>query len=83
MFFFYSNGFQCPATYNPADFIIGVLATTDNIAESDRVANRLCDAYAVSKIPEYRKLQANIDESSDECIVSKNENPFKFFNVKS
>lgn len=63
---FVSNGFKCPATYNPADFIIGTLATTGHTNESHKLAHRICDAYAARQIPETRKLQSISEESLDD-----------------
>lgn len=58
-----SNGFQCPLTFNPADFIIGTLASSGRMSDSHRLAHRICDAYAVSQIPEMRRLQSISEES--------------------
>lgn len=64
--FIFSNGFQCPSTYNPADFIIGTLATVGHMCDPHELAHRICDAYAVSQIPETRKLQSISEESLDD-----------------
>lgn len=52
--FFASHGFRCPSTFNPADYFISLLATKTPPSDDDQLANRLCDAYAISKIPEIR-----------------------------
>lgn len=49
----FSNGYHCPSTYNPADFLIGVLAKTDKAkktgASIESVAHKLCDAFDASR----------------------------------
>lgn len=60
--FFHKNGYDCPAEYNPADFMIGVLATAPGFERaSHRAANRLCDLYAVSEGAQQRDLLINLE----------------------
>lgn len=51
IFFGTRNGFHCPKTYNPADFIIGILSrTTTNDKDSNKsTAAQLCDAFEASR----------------------------------
>lgn len=47
--FFSKYGYECPQTYNPADFFIRTLAMTlDAEDECRKVLKRLCDEFAVS-----------------------------------
>lgn len=47
---FYSsrNGYCCPPSYNPADFLIGVLANTKVDKDNRSATGELCDAYEAS-----------------------------------
>lgn len=64
----FSNGFQCPSTYNPADYIIGTLATTGHMNDPHKFSDRICDAYAASQILETKKLQSVSKESLDDDV---------------
>lgn len=53
--FFSRNGFHCPKTYNPADFIIGILSrttmtttTTTSDMDGNSIASQLCNAFEAS-----------------------------------
>lgn len=45
--FTFRNGYHCPATYNPADFLIGTLSKNNN--DGDSIAQQLCDAFEVCR----------------------------------
>lgn len=65
-----SNGYHCPPAYNPADFLIGVLANAPGYEKaSQRAAHRLCDLFAVSEAAQRRDMLVNLEmhmgESSD------------------
>lgn len=60
--FFQKYGYECPKDYNPADFMIGVLAATPgNERASLRAANRMCDLFAVSDAAQQRDLLINLE----------------------
>lgn len=44
----FRNGYHCPKTFNPADFLIGVLSKSEPEKKPDSVAHRLCDAFEAS-----------------------------------
>ncbi|PSN52318.1 Protein scarlet [Blattella germanica] len=47
--FFSRHGYECPKTYNPADFFIQTLAMTPGAEDASRQAvKKLCDEFAVS-----------------------------------
>ncbi|KAJ9597850.1 hypothetical protein L9F63_011292, partial [Diploptera punctata] len=47
--FFKSHGYECPKTFNPADFFVQTLAMTPGAEEASRQAvKKLCDEFAVS-----------------------------------
>ncbi|XP_055300850.1 protein scarlet [Sitodiplosis mosellana] len=71
--FFSLNGYQCPAAFNPADFLIGVLSKTEPGQEPNNIAHQLCDAFEAS-----RKDQVNerpngfvIDEDNKQYEIQK------------
>ena len=41
-------GYQCPSSYNPADFFIKTLAATSGDENSKQSVKRICDQFAVS-----------------------------------
>jgi len=46
----YSQGFECPCNYNPADFLVATLAIAPSDADgSGRVAQKICDAFLTSE----------------------------------
>ncbi|GAB0088669.1 protein scarlet [Sergentomyia squamirostris] len=60
--FFAHHGYPCPAEYNPADFMIGLLATYPGDENSSRrMAHRLCDLFAVSPMAEERDVLVNLE----------------------
>jgi hypothetical protein len=61
--FFAENGYKCPITYNPADYLIGVLSTEYCQSErsAHRVSSRICDLYAVSESAQQRDLLVNLE----------------------
>ncbi|XP_053681608.1 protein scarlet [Sabethes cyaneus] len=68
--FFEQHGYGCPSNYNPAEFLIGVLATAPGYEKaSQRSAQRLCDLFAVSEAAGQRdvliNLEMHIAESAD------------------
>lgn len=68
--FFENNGYQCPESYNPADFLIGVLATDPGYERAcQRSAQHLCDLFAVSSAAKERDMLVNLEihiaETSD------------------
>lgn len=77
--FLFRNGYHCPKAYNPADFLIGVLAKTNDDRTSHAVATKLCDAYdAQCK----NQLSGNVPDF-DEIDESKFEiqKPFWLFTI--
>uniref|UniRef100_A0A0A1WMB2 Protein scarlet n=1 Tax=Zeugodacus cucurbitae TaxID=28588 RepID=A0A0A1WMB2_ZEUCU len=60
--FFAENGYHCPEAYNPADFLIGVLATDPGYEQaSQRSAQHLCDMFAVSGAAKQRDMLVNLE----------------------
>ncbi|XP_067645713.1 protein scarlet [Eurosta solidaginis] len=60
--FFAANGYHCPEAYNPADFLIGVLATDPGYEQaSQRSAQYLCDMFAVSNAAKQRDMLVNLE----------------------
>ncbi|XP_046816693.1 protein scarlet isoform X2 [Vespa crabro] len=48
--FFASQGYECPQTYNPADFLVATLAIVPRDESSSRItAQRICDAFLTSE----------------------------------
>lgn len=56
---FYRNGYHCPITYNPADFIIGILSRTTRDKDGISTANQLCDAFEATRPDEPMKISIN------------------------
>lgn len=46
---FLRNGHHCPLTFNPADFIIGILSRTTSEKGGNSTASQLCDAFQASR----------------------------------
>lgn len=62
MHFFKKNGYVCPLNYNPADFLIGVLAPAPGCERASlKTANRLCDLFAVSDAAQQRDMLINLE----------------------
>jgi len=60
--FFADHGYYCPEAYNPADFLIGVLATDPGYEQaSQRSAQHLCDQFAVSSAAKQRDMLVNLE----------------------
>ncbi|XP_073843965.1 ATP-binding cassette transporter scarlet isoform X2 [Musca autumnalis] len=60
--FFAENGYPCPEAYNPADFLIGVLATDPGYEQaSQRSAQYMCDLFAVSSAAKQRDMSVNLE----------------------
>uniref|UniRef100_A0A336L180 CSON003410 protein n=1 Tax=Culicoides sonorensis TaxID=179676 RepID=A0A336L180_CULSO len=60
--FFSQQGYTCPKTYNPADFLIGVLAPAPGCEKASlRIANRICDLFAVSEAAQQRDMLINLE----------------------
>ncbi|XP_058980481.1 protein scarlet [Musca domestica] len=60
--FFAQNGYSCPEAYNPADFLIGVLATDPGYEQaSQRSAQYMCDLFAVSSAAKQRDMLVNLE----------------------
>lgn len=61
--FFRDHGYQCPMNYNPAEYLIDVLSTETGACErtSQRVAERICDLFAVSEASQQRDLLVNLE----------------------
>ncbi|XP_061392252.1 protein scarlet-like, partial [Musca vetustissima] len=60
--FFAENGYTCPEAYNPADFLIGVLATDPGYEQaSQRSAQYMCDLFAVSSAAKQRDMLVNLE----------------------
>jgi ABC-type multidrug transport system ATPase subunit len=62
MAFFEDLGYFCPENYNPADYLIGVLAIEGGHERaSQRVAQRICDNFAVSLQFQQTDLVVNLE----------------------
>ncbi|XP_058444348.1 protein scarlet [Malaya genurostris] len=60
--FFEQQGYSCPSNYNPAEFLIGVLATAPGYEKaSQRSAHRMCDLFAVSEAAGQRDVLINLE----------------------
>uniref|UniRef100_A0A1A9W3A0 ABC transporter domain-containing protein n=1 Tax=Glossina brevipalpis TaxID=37001 RepID=A0A1A9W3A0_9MUSC len=60
--FFAANGYRCPDAYNPADYLIGILATDPGYEQaSQRSAQYLCDLFAVSSAAKQRDMLVNLE----------------------
>lgn len=60
--FFAQNGYRCPEAYNPADYLIGVLASDPGYEQaSKRCAQYLCDLFAVSSAAKQRDMLVNLE----------------------
>lgn len=60
--FFSQQGYSCPKNYNPADFLIGVLAPAPGCEKASlRAANRICDLFAVSESAQQRDMLINLE----------------------
>lgn len=60
--FFAQNGYRCPEAYNPADYLIGVLASDPGYEQaSQRSAQYLCDLFAVSSAAKQRDMLINLE----------------------
>ncbi|XP_055609222.1 protein scarlet isoform X3 [Uranotaenia lowii] len=60
--FFEQHGYCCPSNYNPAEFLIGVLAMAPGYEKaSQRSAHRLCDLFAVSEAASQRDVLINLE----------------------
>lgn len=50
LFIVHSQGYKCPQTYNPADFLVATLAIAPRDEDnSRRTAQRICDAFLTSE----------------------------------
>ncbi|XP_055609215.1 protein scarlet isoform X2 [Uranotaenia lowii] len=59
---FDQHGYCCPSNYNPAEFLIGVLAMAPGYEKaSQRSAHRLCDLFAVSEAASQRDVLINLE----------------------
>lgn len=76
--YFSSNGYHCPSTYNPADFLIGVLAKTDK-AKIESVAHKLCDAFEASRFNQLVEIENNF--TIDEEVMLDVKKPFWMFTI--
>ncbi|CAK9798574.1 Protein scarlet [Anthophora quadrimaculata] len=47
--FFASQGYDCPRNYNPADFLITVVAMNSKSENNEKIAEKLCDAFSNSE----------------------------------
>ncbi|XP_065358976.1 protein scarlet [Calliphora vicina] len=60
--FFAQNGYRCPEAYNPADYLIGVLASDPGYEQaSQRSSQYLCDLFAVSSAAKQRDMLVNLE----------------------
>ena len=61
-FFLYSFGYTCPRSYNPADFLISIFASTPGHEKhANRTSQHLCDSFIVSKASQERDLLVNLE----------------------
>ncbi|XP_024945590.1 protein SNQ2-like [Cephus cinctus] len=68
--FFASQGYECPRSYNPADFLVATLAIAPRDEDScRRTAQRICDAYLTSdackELDVILQLELHIAQSYD------------------
>ncbi|PBC32436.1 Protein white [Apis cerana cerana] len=47
--FFASQGYECPRKYNPADFLIAIVATGSKNKNGEQIAHKICDIFLNSK----------------------------------
>ena len=47
--FFASQGYECPRNYNPADFLVAIMATGSRTENGDGVARKVCDLFLNSE----------------------------------
>ncbi|XP_033315643.1 protein scarlet [Bombus bifarius] len=47
--FFASQGYECPRKYNPADFLIAIVATGSKNENGEEIAHEICDVFSTSK----------------------------------
>lgn len=60
--FYAEQGYECPKAYNPADYLIGILASTPGSEKaSQRTAHYLCDLYAVSSVAKQRETIVDLE----------------------
>ena len=45
-----SQGYECPRKYNPADFLVAIVATGSKNENGEEVARNICDVFSTSKI---------------------------------
>lgn len=54
----YSHGYECPYNYNPADFMVKVLAPIPgNELQSQQTVKRMCNEFAASEYGKQIELQ--------------------------
>ncbi|XP_043799072.1 ABC transporter G family member 3-like [Apis laboriosa] len=47
--FFASEGYECPRKYNPADFLIAIVATGSKNKDGEQIGHKICDIFLNSK----------------------------------
>lgn len=73
-----SNGYNCPEAYNPADFLVGVLAHAPGHEKASyRASQRLCDMFAVSEVSQQRDMLVNLEMHMSESSEVKAFRPVK------
>lgn len=72
------NGYHCPSTYNPADFLIGVLAKHDKCKINESAAQKLCDAFDETRKDRDVTI-TNFTMEEEDCVVIKK--PFWLFTI--
>jgi ABC-type multidrug transport system ATPase subunit len=79
--FFAEQGYKCPANYNPADYLIGVLSTEYGQSEraAQRTSARICDMFAVSEAAQHRDLLVNLEMHMYESGVYRIEDELSTF----
>lgn len=68
--FFESVGYQCPATYNPADFYVQTLAIIPGLEDTSRTTIRaICDRFAVTSTAKQIDLLIQFETSLGQDMV--------------
>ncbi|CAD1478041.1 unnamed protein product, partial [Heterotrigona itama] len=44
------QGYECPGKYNPADFLVAIVATGSKNENGEQVARKMCDVFSTSEI---------------------------------
>lgn len=70
------NGYHCPITYNPADFIIGILSRTTLEKDGESAANQLCDAFEAIQHDEPVEISSKTNAGTTDDAKYERKKPF-------